>query len=106
MDKLNCIKEYIESTKAYYLFMMGNIYQVPEWRDFILDKKNLCGAKVSFISNLMLGMKEEIVDNMGNLVYESKLFVNELEKAVEQISIFKDNGYLVDGYVFSSASIP
>jgi len=103
MDKLNCIRKYIESTKAYYLFMMGNIYNVSEWKNFILNNEYLIGAKVSFIANLMLGIKEDIVDNKGSLVYESKLFINSLELAVDQIANKNGNNYIIDGFIFPDA---
>lgn len=104
MDKDNYVKDYIEATKAYYLFMMGNLYGVSEWKDYILDSKYISFAKVSFISSIMLGIKEDIVKNCGELQYESKLFVNSLEKVVSVISINDGNNYLVDGFEFPDAA--
>ena len=76
MDKLNCIENYFAGTRAYYLFQLGNFFNNDEYKEFILEKENLTAAKVAFVSNIMLGIKEELVDNKGNLVYQSKIFLS------------------------------
>ena len=100
MDKLNCIEDYFAATKAYYLFWRGKHCQEPEWEKFILNKKYLNGAKAAFLSNLMLWVYEDLVDNKGNLIYESKLYVKELEKSVKFISTKVSNGYKIGNYLF------
>ena len=103
MNKVECIGNYYLATKAYYLFLTGNIYKEEEWTKFILDKDYICGSKVSFITNIMMSVKEELVDKLEGLVYESKLFVNSMDKLVEFISEKVDGGYKVSDYVFPDA---
>ena len=104
MNKDNYVKDYIEATKAYYLFMMGNFFDEEEWKNYILESRYLSGAKVSFISNIMLGIKEDIVKNRGELQYESRLFVNSLEQAVLMIAKYDGNNYLLDNFSFPDAA--
>ena len=104
MNKDNYVKDYIEATKAYYLFMMGNFFDKEEWKNYILESRYLSGAKVSFISNIMLGIKEDIVKNRGELQYESRLFVNSLEQAVLMIAKYDGNNYLLDNFSFPDAA--
>jgi len=104
VNKIECIGNYYLATKAYYLFLSGNLYKEEEWTKFILDKDYICGAKVSFITNIMMSIKEELVDKLEGLVYESKLFVNSMNKLVEVISLKVDDGYKVGEYVFKDAS--
>lgn len=104
MDKIDCIEDYFAATRAYYLYFIGRFSNDFELMNYILDKKYLTGAKLSMISNIMLGIKEDLVDNLGYLDYRTKLFSNELEKAVDQIADKVTEGYKVGNYVFSDAA--
>lgn len=104
MAKVDCIMDYYLANKANILFLMGLVYRNNEYSNFILEPKNMQGAKVGCISNIILAIKEDVVENMGDLVYESKLFLNELEKAVAAIATKDGNGYKIDNYYFESAS--
>ena len=103
MDKLNCIEDYFASTRAYYLYHLGNYLNRPEYLDFILDKRCLNGAKIAFISNVMLGIKEDLVDTKGAMDYRSKLFINVLERSVDYIATKVSNGYKLGNYIFPDA---
>lgn len=103
MDKLNSIKDYMNGTKAYYLFWFGKYYNNEEYQQYILDKKNIIGAKIAIISNIMLGVKEDLVENMGERNYQSKVFVEALEDGVSYIATKVSNGYRIGNYVFPDA---
>lgn len=104
MDKLNCILDYFCGTKAYYMFWVGNHYNDNNLKEFILDKKYLNGAKVAFISNIMLSIKEDLVLNKGDRVYESKIFIDALENSVEFLARKVSNGYKIGNYIFPDAA--
>ena len=103
MDKLNCIENYFVANKAYYLFWRGKHYCEPEWEEYIINKEYIVGAKIGCISNLMLAIKEELVDNKGELVYESRLIADALEKTVMTIASKTSNGYQIGTYTFPDA---
>jgi len=104
MDKLGCIEDYFASIRAYYLFQIGRFSNQLEYKSFILDKKMLNGAKVSFISNLMLATKEDLVDNKGNMEYQSKVFLKSLENSVSYIATKVEDGYKLSNYTFPDAA--
>ena len=104
MEKINCIEDYFSGVYAYYLFHLGNYLDKSEYLDYILDKRYLNAAKVSFVSNIMLGIKEELVDTKGAMDYQSKLFLNSLENSVSYIATKVDNGYKLGNYMFPNAA--
>ncbi len=104
MEKIDCIEEYFSATRAYYLYFIGRFLNDLELMNYILEKRYLVGAKVSMISNIMLGIKEDLVENLGYLDYRTKLFTNELEKAVDQIAYKVNEGYKVGNYIFPDAA--
>jgi len=104
MEKIDCIEDYFVGTRAYYLFKLGKFYNKPEYMDFILKKENLNGAKVGCLSNIMLGMKEDLVDTLGAMNYKSKVFIDSLEKSVNFVATKVDNGYKLGNYVFQDAA--
>lgn len=104
MDKLECIKDYYLGTKAYYLFWRGKHCDNLEWSNFILEYKYLMAAQISCISNLMLGIKEELVANIGGFDYESRLFVKALEESASVIAVKEENGYKIGNYLFPDAA--
>ena len=79
---------------------MGNEYD----GSYILDKKNYNAARVALISNILLGIKEEIVTKAPELKFETQIFADELAKSVSMIATKTDNGYVIDGYSFSDAA--
>lgn len=102
--KLECVEEYFCSTKALYLFYLGFYSDNPEYKKYILDKNYLNGAKVSFLSNIMLSIKEDLVDSKGKRIYDSKLYFKLLEDTVETIATKVDDGYRLDNYLFSDSA--
>lgn len=104
MDKLDIIEDYYVAIKAYYLFQVGKFFDMPEYKEYILDQDNLNGARVAMVSNLMLAAKEQIVDNKGNMEYGSKIFMDALENSVTFIASKVENGYKLSNYVFPDAA--
>lgn len=103
MNKIDCIEDYFSGIRAYHLFQIGSLYNKPEYMDFILDKRNLNGAKVAFLSNIMLGVKEDLVETRGAMDYHSKVFLHSLENTIDFIATKVENGYRVGNYVFPDA---
>ena len=109
MNKEDEILKYFRNNLAfYYKTIDWNLGENPanpdyEYRDEILDKDNLIGAKLSLISNIFLSYKENIVENTGSLNYKNIIFNTELENAVLMIANKVNDKYEVDGVMFNSA---
>ena len=109
MNKENEILKYFENNLAFYFKAIdwnfgGNLANPDyEYRDEILDKDNLIGAKLSLISNIFLSYKENIVENTGSLNYKNIIFNTELENAVLMIANKVNDKYELDGVSFNSA---
>lgn len=104
MDKLDYIEDYFASIRAYYLFQIGKYSNKPEYMGYILDKRCLNGTKVAFLSNLMLAIKENLVDNKGNMQYQSKVFLQSLENSVSYMATKVEDGYKLGNYIFPDAA--
>lgn len=102
MNKIDNILDYYMGTKAYTLFLQNLLYEDVRG-DFILDKRNIIAAKVGLISNILLGIKEDIVrqDELGSY---SRLYENELENSVSEIAKKTEDGYVIDNYHFKNAA--
>ena len=103
MDKLNCIENYFTGIRAYYLYLWGVYSHNDDMKQYILDKKYINAAKVAFVSNIMLSIKEDLVDNLGARVYESKVFESELDRVVSILANKEPSGYRLGGYLFDDA---
>lgn len=100
MKKIDSLKEYYIGNRALYLNFLGDVYESDFHKQFIVDKNNITSANISLISLIMLSIKEEIVENVGNLNYESKIFLSALEDTVSFIATEKDNFYYLDNVKF------
>ncbi len=109
MNKEDEILKYFKNNLAFYFKTIDwNLGENPanpdyEYRDEILDKDNLIGAKLSLISNIFLSYKENIVENTGSLNYKNIIFNTELENALLMIANKVNDKYEVDGVMFNSA---
>lgn len=109
MNKEDEIVKYFKNNLAFYFKTIDwNLGENPanpdyEYRDEILDKDNLIGAKLSLISNIFLSYKENIVENTGSLNYKNIIFNTELENALLMIANKVNDKYEVDGVMFNSA---
>lgn len=104
MEKLNCIEEYYSSVKAYYLFLMGNAFNDEDWQKHILNDNYLSGAKVYFISNLLLDIKEDIVNKVGFKNFSSNVMYNQLDNTIQTIATKTDTGYKLNRKEFKSSA--
>lgn len=103
MDYLKFVANYYFGTKEFVGFMLNNLYEINN-PNYITEKRFLCAAKMGAISNIFLSIKENIVENTGNLNYESKLYNDSLEKSISMISETTTSGYMIDNYEFKDAS--
>lgn len=109
MNKEDEILRYFVNNLAFYFktidWNLGGNSANPdyEYRDEILDKDNLLGAKLSLISNIFLSYKENIVENTGSLNYKNKIFKTELDNAVLMIANSINDKYELDGVMFDRA---
>ena len=96
-EKCKTILDYYKGTHEYAAYLLDK-FNNPNNKNIssILEKENIFAALVGFITNILLSVKEDIIENKGNLVYESKLLVDELEKSVSLISKQTDKGYLIN----------
>ena len=104
MDKIDSMLDYYSGAKAYSLFLLNQFVGDEYDGSYILDKKNYNAARVVLISNILLGIKEEIVTKAPELKFETQIFADELAKSVSMIATKTDNGYIIDGYSFSDAA--
>ena len=104
MDKIDSMLDYYSGAKAYSLFLLNQFAGDEYDSSYILDKKNYNAARVALISNILLGIKEEIVTKAPELKFETQIFADELAKSVSMIATKADNGYVIDGYNFSDAA--
>lgn len=103
-EKCKTILDYYKGTHEYAAYLLDK-FNNPNNKNIssILEKENIFAALVGFITNILLSVKEDIIENKGNLVYESKLLVDELEKSVSLISKQTDKGYLINNYLVKDA---
>lgn len=104
MEKIDSMLDYYSGAKAYSLFLLNQFVGDEYDGSYILDKKNYNAARVALISNILLGIKEEIVTKAPELKFETQIFADELAKSVSMIATKTDNGYVIDGYSFSDAA--
>lgn len=104
MDKIDSMLDYYSGAKAYSLFLLNQFVGNEYDGSYILDKKNYNAARVALISNILLGIKEEIVTKAPELKFETQIFADELAKSVSMIATKADSGYVIDGYSFSDAA--
>lgn len=103
-EKCKTVLDYYKGTHEYAAYLLDK-FNNPNNKNIssILEKENIFAALVGFITNILLSVKEDIIENKGNLVYESKLLVDELEKSVSLISKQTDKGYLINNYLVKDA---
>lgn len=104
MDKIDSMLDYYSGAKAYSLFLLNQFVGDEYDGSYILDKKNYNAARVALISNILLGIKEDIVTKAPELKFETQIFADELAKSVSMIATKTDSGYVIDGYSFSDAA--
>lgn len=104
MNKLECIENYYSGTRAFYLNFIGDMESDSNLKKYITDDNNILSSKVSLISLLMFMIKEGIVENSGNLKYNSLVFENSMEASIKYITTKEKDKYYIDGYEFDNPS--
>lgn len=108
MEREDTIIKYYLGNKAMFTYLMGIIYNIPEYKECILDREYLIGATLGTISNVLLLIKEDIVEkdnSSGKIDYFSKVLLHELEKSVKYIASEKDGKYQIGNKTFENASL-
>lgn len=104
MNKVDSMLNYYSGAKAYSFFLLNQFGDTNFDGNYIFDKECYNAARVSLISNILLGIKEDIVTKLPGLKFGSLIFVDELAKSVDMIATKTDNGYVIDGYNFSDGA--
>lgn len=99
MEKKECIIPYYKGNLEYTVFLLNIIYDL-ESNENILLKENINAAKMGCISNVLLAIKETIVEEQPNYDFKSKILLSELEKAVSCIAKETPNGYIINKTLF------
>lgn len=101
-SKIDNILDYYKGNLAYTYFLLDLAYGSTENSNYILEKKNINAAMIGCISNILLGIKEELVQRQENDIV-SKVLLKELENSVDQIATKTEHGYEINSYVFKDA---
>ena len=101
-QKIETIKSLYSGAKAYTMFIVEERQHDNAKVDYILEDKFYNCARLGFITNIMLAIKEELVEKVSYHNFESLVFNNELEKSVKCIASKVSNGYKIDNYVFDT----
>lgn len=102
MEKETNILNLVGAARTYTNFIINLITRREDKTSTLLDKEYNSAAKVGFISNILLSLKEDLLEESPIARAKSKIALDSLEKVVETISIKKDSGYLIDNYYFST----
>lgn len=106
MINIDSLKKCYESNSAMLLFFQGVLREKNDMVQYILNEEFINGAKAISVVNTLLAIKEDVIENVGNLQFDSIINKSCLDKAVSKISkITNDKKYIVDGMEFDSPEI-
>ena len=104
VNKLNSVTNYYVGSLSYTYHLYYRAFKMDEEvQKCILNKNYIMASMVSTISNIMLSLKEEIVENTGNLNFESKVFLSSLDQTISIIAKKEDKGYSINGHLIGTA---
>ncbi len=107
MYKDSVIMDYYYGNLAFNLFLKTNDVNcnsdIYMYRDEILDKRNNNASKIGCICNIMMAIKEELIEE-DEVNWISKIAISRLEECVCMIATKRDGGYVINGYTFDSAA--
>lgn len=101
-SKIDNILDYYKGNLAYTYFLLDLARGSTENSNYILEKKNINAAIIGCISNILLAIKEDLVQRKENDIV-SKVLLKELENSVDQIATKTEHGYEINNYVFKDA---
>lgn len=106
MINIDSLKKCYESNGAMLLFFQEVLREKNDMAQYILNEEFINGAKAISVVNTLLAIKEDVIENVGNLQFDSIINKSCLDKAVSKISkITNDKKYIVDGMEFDSPEI-
>lgn len=101
MREYEYVKEYIDATNRFFLYLVGCIYNNEGERKYLFEGNYFPLVKTSLIGSILMGFKEKIVDKDND--YYSKLYDNVLTDIVRDIKnnlvsgdkLFNNDAYVV-----------
>ena len=104
MINIDSLKKCYESNGAMLLFFQEVLRDKNDMAQYILNEEFINGAKAISTLNTLLAIKEDVIENIGNLQFDSIINKSCLDKAVSMISkVTNDKKYIVDGMEFESS---
>ena len=95
-----CYKEYLTSTFVFLNYIV-DIDKPNEYARKIINKEYITGSKVAILANILLSIKESVVEKEQNngINFLSKIFDSALDEATNVIvSNKQDNTYILNSY--------
>lgn len=103
-QKLDSITKFYSGAKAYCMFLIEQHQQDGANVDYILDEELYNCARLGFIINIILSIKEDLVEKVSYHNFKSLIFLRQLEESVEVLATKTNNGYVIDNYTFDTAA--
>lgn len=103
-QKLDSITKFYSGAKAYCMFLIEQHQQDGANVDYILDEELYNCARLGFITNIILSIKEDLVEKVSYHNFKSLIFLKQLEESVEVLATKTNNGYVIDNYTFDTAA--
>lgn len=102
-----CYKEYLTSTFVFLNYIV-DIDKPNEYASEIINKEYITGSKVAILANILLSIKESVVEKEQNngINFLSKIFDSALDEATNVIvSNKQDNTYVLNSYKDTPSNI-
>lgn len=102
-----CYKEYLTSTFVFLNYIV-DIDKPNEYAREIINKEYITGSKVAILANILLSIKESVVEKEQNngINFLSKIFDSALDEATNVIvSNKQDNTYVLNSYKDTPSNI-
>ena len=102
-----CYKEYLTSTFVFLNYIV-DIDKPNEYASEIINKEYITGSKVAILANILLSIKESVVEKEQNngINFLSKIFDSALDEATNVIvSNKQDNTYILNSYKDTPSNI-
>lgn len=103
MNKSDFLYNYYNGVFACTSLILGFLYQDHASSIYEINKEVVNAGKIAYISNILLGIKEDLIENKGETIYTARKFLSELEETVGIIANKTEEGYVIDGYIFKDA---
>lgn len=98
INKIDNILDYYKGNLAYTYFLLDLAYRSTDKSSYILEKENINAAIIGCISNILLAIKEDLVQREEDDIVP-KILLKELENSVDQIATKKEYGYEINMFL-------